>query len=170
MCFKSLSIEFSDGGTVYTFAEWTEVDGLLEIINEVKKGGVYMVVRESYPYLYLQDLTDPYDSANFELVEDMVRTPPEQQIITAWLDKLAYVLNKDTTVSNGLHSEGDDGLKLYGDITDIVGSADIYQYVENTYDQLKSQEIQKKSQKLLEQKEQLAKQLADVEKELEELK
>ena len=31
MCFKSLSIEFSNGDTVYTFAEWTEVDGLLEI-------------------------------------------------------------------------------------------------------------------------------------------
>jgi hypothetical protein len=31
MCFKSLSIEFSHGDTVYAFSEWTEVDGLLEI-------------------------------------------------------------------------------------------------------------------------------------------
>ena len=40
---------------------------------------------------------------------------------------------------------------LFSDMSAIVGSADLYQYVENTYDQLKSQEIQKKSQKLLEQ-------------------
>lgn len=31
MSFKSLSIEFSNGDTVYTFSEWTEIDGLLEI-------------------------------------------------------------------------------------------------------------------------------------------
>ena len=139
-------------------------------INEVKKGGVYMVVRESYPYLYLQDLTDPYDSANFELVEDMVRTPSEQQIITAWLDKLAYVLRKDSSIVNCVQLLDSHKLSIRGDIVSITGSADIYQYIENTYDQLKSQEIQKKSQKLLEQKEQLAKQLADIEKELESLK
>ena len=31
MSFKSLSIEFSRGDTVYTFSEWTEAEGLLEI-------------------------------------------------------------------------------------------------------------------------------------------
>jgi hypothetical protein len=110
-----------------------------------------------------------YLAENFELVEDMVCPPSEQQIITAWLDKLAYVLSRDDTVSDYLDLRVA-GLTLESDIVNIVGSADIYQYVENTYDQLKSQEIQKKSQKLLEQKEQLAKQLADVEKELESLK
>jgi hypothetical protein len=103
------------------------------------------------------------------LVEDMVCPPSEQQIITAWLDKLAYVLSEDVTVSDYLDLRVA-GLTLESDLVNIVGSADIYQYVENTHDQLKSQEIQKKSQKLLEQKEQLAKQLADIEKELEELK
>ena len=31
MCFKSLSIEFSNGDTVYTFSEWAEISGILEI-------------------------------------------------------------------------------------------------------------------------------------------
>lgn len=114
-----------------------------------------------------------YDIDNFELVEDLSDTAlyieTEQEIVTAWLDKLTYVLLRDDTVSDYLDLRVA-GLTLESDVVNIVGSADIYQYVENTYDQLKSQEIQKKSQKLLEQKEQLAKQLADIEKELESLK
>ncbi len=117
-----------------------------------------------------------YLAENFELVEEaedlskVFYIKSEQQIITAWLDKLAYVLAKDYTISSCIDLNDSGDICIFGDICALVGSADIYQYVENTHDQLKSQEIQKKSQKLLEQKEQLAKQLADIEKELEELK
>jgi hypothetical protein len=86
------------------------------------------------------------------------------------LDKLAYVLRKDGTIDSSVEIDPAGDICIFGDMCAISGSADIYQYVENTYDQLKSQEIQKKSQKLLEQKEQLVKQLADIEKELESLK
>jgi hypothetical protein len=115
-----------------------------------------------------------YVASNFILKQEpMKETLPaktEQQIITAWLDKLTYVLNKDSSIENYVQLLDSHKLSICGDIVSITGSVDIYQYVENTYDQLKSQEIQKKSQKLLEQKEQLAKQLADIEKELESLK
>jgi hypothetical protein len=111
-----------------------------------------------------------YHTENFELVEDVALVPSEQQIIIAWLDKLAHVLAKDYTISSSIDLNDSGDICIFGDICALVGSADIYQYVENTYDQLKSQEIQKKSQKLLEQKEQLAKQLVDIEKELESLK
>jgi hypothetical protein len=132
-------------------------------------GEIYTVSDHESRYLYLAHDTLSYDPSNFELVEDVVESPSEQQIITAWLDKLVYVLSRDDTVSDYLDSRVT-GLTLESDLVNIVGSADIYQYVESTHDQLKSQEIQKKSQKLLEQKEQLAKQLADIEKELESLK
>ncbi len=117
-----------------------------------------------------------YDIENFELVEEpedlskVFYIKSEREIGTAWLDKLAYVLRKDGSVADTLALTDTSEVVLFSDMSAIVGSADIYQYVENTYDQLKSQEIQKKSQKLLEQKEQLAKQLADIEKELESLK
>jgi hypothetical protein len=132
-------------------------------------GEIYIVLGHEGRYLYLIGDSLSYDPSDFELSEDMSCPPSEQQIITVWLDKLAYVLHNDSTVRNGIYSERD-CLLLQGDLADIRESADIYQYVVNTYDQLKSQEIQKKSQKLLEQKEALAKQLANIEKELENLK
>jgi hypothetical protein len=110
-----------------------------------------------------------YGYDNFRLVARKPNPVQVEQIITAWLDKLAYVLFKDSTVDDCLNIYGGT-LQLNGDLCDIEGGENVYHYVENTYDQLKSQEIQKKSQKLLEQKEQLAKQLADIEKELESLK
>jgi hypothetical protein len=115
-----------------------------------------------------------YVASNFTLkqepMKEDVSAKTEQEIITAWLDKLAYVLRKDGTIDSSVEIDPAGDICIFGDMCAISGSADIYQYVENTYDQLKSQEIQKKSQKLLEQKEQLAKQLADIEKELESLK
>lgn len=149
-------------------------------VRRINDNWGYCVVGETYvvkdcvdSHVFLIADEFDYHVDNFELVEDLsdvvVSVDTEQQIITAWLDKLAYVLSRDTTVSDYLDLRVT-GLTLDSDIVNIVGSSDIYQYVENTYDQLKSQEIQKKSQKLLEQKEQLAKQLADIEKELEELK
>lgn len=141
--------------------------------QNVVLGGIYTVRECKGHVLYLVGDDDDYGTDNFELVEDlsdtMVSIETEQQIITAWLDKLAYVLLVDPTIADFLEIRNK-GLLLESDVTNITGSADIYQYVENTYDQLKSQEIQNKSQKLLEQKEQLAKQLADIEKELESLK
>ena len=135
--------------------------------------GVYIVKNCIGTLLYLEGDDEEYIADNFELVEDLsdtiVSIETEQEIVTAWLYKLAYVLHNDSSVRNGIYSEGD-CLLLQGDLADIRESADIYQYVENTYDQLKSQEIQKKSQKLLGQKEQSTKQLADIEKELESLK
>jgi hypothetical protein len=114
-----------------------------------------------------------YVASNFILKQEPMKegmsVKTEQQIITAWLDKLAYVLFKDSSVTDYLTICGGI-LQISGDLCDIIGGENVYHYVENTYDQLKSQEIQKKSQKLLEQKEQLAKQLADIEKELESLK
>lgn len=154
---------------MYKFKAGDKVRRIAESTAEVKKGGIYTVVKELYPNLYLQDVISPHDSFNFELVEDTVRSSLVQEVITAWLDKLTYVLSRDDTVSDYLDLRVA-GLTLESDVVNIVGSADIYQYVENTYDQLKSQEIQKKSQKLLEQKEQLTKQLADIEKELGSLK
>jgi hypothetical protein len=152
------------------FKAGDKVRRIAESTAEVKKGGIYTVVKELYPNLYLQDIVAAHDSFNFELVEDVLCPPSEQEIITAWLDKLTYVLAKDCSINSSLDINEHGGISIFGDISQITGSADIYQYVENTYDQLKSQEIQKKSQKLLEQKEQLAKQLADIEKELENLK
>jgi hypothetical protein len=152
-----------------------EAGDIVERINwshgKTKIGERYTVSTSEGDKLTFREFVDnhhTYGYDNFRLVSKS--SVIEQQIITAWLDKLAYVLNKDTTITDALNSEGDGGLVLFGDLADIRESADIYQYVENTYDQLKSQEIQKKSQKLLEQKEQLAKQLADIEKELESLK
>jgi hypothetical protein len=133
-------------------------------------GEIYTVSDHESRYLYLAHDTISYDPSNFELVEDVVESPSEQEIITAWLDKLTYVLAKDCSINSSLDINEHGGISIFGDISQITGSTDIYQYIENTYDQLKSQEIQKKSQKLLEQKEQLAKQLADIEKELESLK
>lgn len=132
-------------------------------------GETYTVAECEGNHVFLVGDNYDYHTENFELVEDVVELPSEQEIITAWLDKLTYVLFNDSTITDYLTICGGI-LQISGDMCAISGSADIYQYVENTYDQLKSQEIQKKSQKLLEQKEQLAKQLADIEKELEELK
>jgi hypothetical protein len=151
------------------FKAGDEVRRIAESYGEVVKGDIYTVVRVFGSTLKLEDCLDLYGSVNFELVVEPVSIQTEQEIVTDWLDKLAYVLLVDPTTADFLEIRNK-GLLLESDVTNITGSADIYQYVENTYDQLKSQEIQKKSQKLLEQKEQLAKQLADIEKELESLK
>jgi hypothetical protein len=128
-------------------------------------GETYIVAECEGNHIFLVGDACDYHLENFELVEDIT----EQQIITAWLDKLTYVLLADPTITGYLEIRNKD-LLLGSAVANITGSLDLYQYVENSYDQLKSQEIQKKSQKLLEQKEQLAKQLADIEKELESLK
>lgn len=132
-------------------------------------GETYSVLECEGNHIFLVGDNYDYHTENFELVDDVAQVPSEQQIIIAWLDKLTYVLSKDSLVTDYLTICGGI-LQISGDLCDIVGVENVYQYVENTYDQLKSQEIQKKSQKLLEQKEQLAKQLADIEKELESLK
>jgi hypothetical protein len=151
-----------------------EAGDVVERINwshgKTKIGEKYTVLTSEGDKLTFKEFDDnyyTYDYDNFRLVSK--RPVIEQEIITAWLDKLAYVLFKDSTVECCLNIYGGT-LKLNGDLCDIEGVEDVYQYVENSYDQLKSQEIQKKSQKLLEQKEQLVKQLVDLEKELESLK
>jgi hypothetical protein len=138
------------------------------------EGYEYIVAEDDGSNLLLVGDHHWYIASNFILKQEPMKedmsVKTEQQIITAWLDKLAYVLRKDSSIVNYVQLLDSHKLSIRGDIVSIVGSSDLYQYVENTYDQLKSQELQKKSQKLLEQKEQLAKQLADVEKELESLK
>lgn len=85
--------------------------------------------------------------------------------VVEWLDKYEYVHDKDTSVGKIGITMG--GVYLTTDYGDILGSKQIVEFINNSYDLLQKEVKSNKQKELAEKKAKLLEELSAIDKELE---
>ena len=158
----------------FNVGDWVEcVDS--SSAHGIVEGKLYQVTKVNP--LYLSVICDNGAHTDFyhyrfqplqeKIMNNQSDTVLEEKYIKEFLKRLEYVLYYDNTVASILDVNVESELYLEGDIATIYGVDDIYTYINNSYDQLRSQAAQKRKQELLDKKAKLDLELAQINSELE---
>lgn len=116
------------------------------------KGGKYIVgsVEGAYDgFIRIEGYSSLFSVNNFELYIE-----PQQQVdntaaVVEWLDKLAYVIETDTSVCSRLEINLRNQAILPTDHGDIIGNQNVAEFINNRYSQLNEQANKAKREQLL---------------------